>query len=550
MGLGKTYTTSRVIDWIGSCLDESTYDEAFAYFYCIKQEESRRSPTAILRSLVRQVVSGPWNRREDNIALDEAIIEIWNIHAKDKLYDIFDDWKDCLFKIPSKYPRTTVVLDALDECMENDRQILVKLFDQLNARLSGESSINTFVATRPESDLKEWLWSHHAIPMQDRKAEDIATFLRSKIEQHTRWSRSTRGFKEYIIDTLSKRSQDMFLYASLQIDILLDCKLRNDIRDALNKLPEDLNGANQDIYSAATKRTAEKSLTDKALQWVLCSVRPLTSSELLFAICQDSETDDIVAPDEAEINEDLVLGLCHNFLRLDIPVDSHKEGPRVWRLAYQAVAEFFEKSASFSHREAHCEVGRVCLMILIKTLSGSNGESTSDEEYECPCRESLGPDKFAWSRAEHIPFGETLVEYANYAWPTHVHAYEQLEARSIDGICQTLQEFLGEPNEGSLVYERWAAHSFQVMYYHSQTWSIFADRGMPLLSGSEPMMTPLSLACSLGLQTALAAHRSAHNCTQLTKRSELAWGRSSRPDIPPTAFDRSNRGYSLKGIDQ
>lgn len=534
MGTGKTYTTSRVIDWIGSCLDESTYDEAFAYFYCIKQEGSRRSPTAILRSLVKQVASGPWNRREDNIDLDEAIIEIWNKHAKDKLYDIFDDWKNCLFKILSKYPRTTVVLDALDECTEKERQILVELFDELSARPSDESSIKIFVATRPESDLNEWLRCHHAIRMQDRKAEDIATFLRSKVEQHTRWSKSTHAFKEYVIDTLSKRSQDMFLYASLQIDVLLDCKLKNDIRDALNKLPEDLNAAYSDIYNAATKRLGEKSLIDKALQWVLCSVRPLTSSELLCAICQDSETDDILAPDEAEINEDLVLGLSHNFLRLDIPIDSHKEGPRVWRLAHQAVAEFFEKSASFSHREAHCEVGRVCLMILIKTLSGSNGESTNDEDYECPCRENLGPDKSTWSRAKHfsfgaklfsfrakhisfeakhipfeakhIPFEETLVEYANYAWPTHVRAYEQLEARSIDGICQTLQEFLGEPNKGSLVYGRWAAHSFQAKTDRDPpAWSIFADRSMPSLLGPRPMMTPLSLACHLGLHTTLAA---------------------------------------------
>lgn len=508
MGTGKTYTTSRVIDWIGSCLDGSDYDEAFAYFYCIKQEESRRVPKTILRSLVRQVASGPWNRREDDIALDGAIMETWKKHSTDKFYDTFDDWKECFFNLLRKYPRTTIVLDALDECMEKDRQTLVRLLDELNARSSGESSIKIFVATRPESDLKEWLWCHDAIRMQERVAADIATFLRSKIEQHNRWSRSTHDFKEYVIDTLVEKSQEMFLYASLQIDILLDCKLKDDIQDALNELPEDLNEAYKEIYNAATKRTAEKLLIDRALQWVLCSARPLTSSELLFAICQDSEADVIVATDP-EVNEDLVLGLCHNLLSLDRPLDSHKEGPRVWRLAHQAVAEFCEKSASFGQKAAHCEVGHVCLMILIGTFStspdsdrrGSYDSPKRNKAFRCPCRENLGLDDSAWSRSIHTEFQKPLVEYANYAWPSHVRAQEQLEPRGVGELIKTLQQFLGKPNEGSVVYKRWAKHSFGCEAI-APSWSMFVDQQIRHTT-LEPMMAPLSLACYLGLQTVL-----------------------------------------------
>lgn len=514
MGTGKTYTTSRVIDWIGSSLEGSEYDEAFAYFYCIKQEESRRNPTSILRSLVRQVASGPWNRRHDNIALDEPIMEMWGEHLKDKFYDTFDDWKDCFFSLLSKYPRTTIVLDALDECVENDRQILVKLFDALNTRSSDESLIKIFVATRPESDLKEWLECHHSILMQQRMAGDIATFLRSKIEQHTRWSKSTRDFKEYVIDTLSSKSQDMFLYASLQIEILLDCKLKDDIRDALNELPEDLNAAYKDIYETATKRKAEKKFVDRALQWVLCSAEPLTSHDLLFAICQDPNADAIASTDP-EVNEDLLLGLCHNLLRLDTSrVYSRNIGARVWRLAHQAVAEFFEKSGPSSQTAAHSEIGQVCLMVLLDALGGNPVEDDSRTndgaetitDYECPCRQNLRPYEHLRLRVEgrHIPFKMPLMEYANYAWPTHVRAEEQRDARSVDRLSQMLQKFLGEPGKGSLVYNRWVEHSFHARFHDAPSWSIFADRGMPGFFGLEPMMAPLSLACYLGLRTALA----------------------------------------------
>lgn len=526
MGTGKTYATSRVIDWIGSSLEGSPiYDEAFAYFYCIKQEEMRHKPTAILRSIVRQLATGPWNRRNEKIDLHEAITEIWDKHKSDEFYNIFDDWEKCVLKLVNKYSKTTIVLDALDECDEDDRGILIDLFNTLIARKSPGGIVKIFVATRPEADLKDLL-RHHTIPMQERHISgDIATFLAAKTTNHQRWSSLTDGFKKHITDTLLKRSQDMFLFASLQIDRLLGHWLEEDIRADLEKLPRNLNEAYEAIYEKSIDTPTKKALTSRALRWVMCAARPLTSEELLFAICQDSEADAIQVP---RLDQDFLLESCQNLLRLDTSPDNPRERLPVWRLAHQAVAEFLENRGVFDSSLAHYEAGMVCLTLLLDTFdgdfswpqSGSSYDFETAEDFEddpdwgkghrCPCMRDRSPETVSKMRRDdedHQELEETLVEYAIYAWPTHVRAHEQSAPSSphLRRVSRMLQQFLGQPNKGSLIFERWYEHMV-CQAVDAPQWSIFDKRRLYAIfyKYKETEVTPIVLACYLGFYTTLA----------------------------------------------
>jgi hypothetical protein len=99
--------------------------------------------------------------------------------------------------------------------------------------------------------------------------------------------------------------QSRFQWASLQIDQLLDLPpLERVIRDRLGKLPKDLEKAYDEIYAriqAQDKRVIE--IADRAFQWVMCSCAPLSTAELIAAVCQDPDTDTVNPADDMDINE-------------------------------------------------------------------------------------------------------------------------------------------------------------------------------------------------------------------------------------------------------
>lgn len=513
--MGKTYATSRVIDWVKCSLEGSKYQEALAYFYCIEQDKTRSKATAILRSIVRQIATGPWNQRDEAIALDEAVIDIWNNHrSKDQFYDTFDEWENCLLKLLSRYPRATIVLDALDECEPSDRKQLIELFNALTSRLS---NVKIFVSTRPESDLSQWLGQHSTISIHNgRTAGDIAAFVEENIAQHDEWPHMSVELKEYMLETLQMKSQGMFLCARLQMENLQDCSYEADILERLNNLPGTLTALYEKLYLRPIGR-AEKIFRDRALRWVMCSVEPLTSNELLFAISQDPEADHIL-PTLADLSERKLLKSCNHLLLLDSSdnkdkpfADTHGGPPApVWRLAHQAVAEFFENSACCSQERSdmHYAAGKVCLMILLDTFGGTAVEDESgwhdldgrSNKRQCPCHRRPHVEEVFWPYYSHVEIQTPLAEYATHAWPIHVRTHEHRESHSNGRFYQMLQQFLGDPKEGSLIYAIWLEHASGTP--DPPKWSVVYERR--LYRSKNIMMSSISLACYLGFPETLA----------------------------------------------
>jgi hypothetical protein len=299
---------------------------------------------------------GIWNMdrkpgRKDNIALDEAVVDVWRHHQIGQFYNTFDEWKDCLFRLLSKCPRTTIVLDALDDCMEDDRKLLVELFNSLVSRLPKDSNVKIFVSTRDEIDLSKFLSQHPAILIhKGRTAGDIASVVEAKISQHGEWLYMDPKLQEHILKTLVEDSQDMFLFAQLQIESLRKYSLEGDIRNALKKLPEALTEIYDHMYERATKGYQAKAYVDSVLRRVMCSERPLTTDELLRTIPHDSNLN-VATANRQEVDERKIRTLCNHLLRLEASPDDTRP---VWRLAHQAVVTYLDtkKLDSFSEGRA------------------------------------------------------------------------------------------------------------------------------------------------------------------------------------------------------
>lgn len=540
--MGKTYSTSRVVDWIKQGLSTNDNHEAFAYFYCNKQDPMRREPKEILRNIIRQMATGPWREGGKSETIHETVHDLWETSQGTGISSTFAQWQTCLLALIDTYPRTTIVLDGFDECEEEGRKELIELFETLATRPSEDTPVKLFVSTRPQDDVLQYLDKYPAIQMKHKhNADDIETFVRTKIAAHSRWYKMSEDFRIKVIRTLLEKSGEMFLYAALQITHLLRCKTQPALEDRLEKLPDSLEKTYEQIYQNATAHPDEKKLLDRALKWVMCSLRPLTTKELRLAISQDSESDTLTEPRQ-DVDEELILVLSQNLLSLEgdtedefdhngiildytdsperednsvytvsLSLSSRSEDDnewkrgRVWRLAHQAVAEFFETGVYCNTDLAHYEIGKVCLMVLINTfcdepaLSSRTSEDWGSENcktFLCPCKDRRGP---------HGEMKNSFVEYAIWAWPTHVRAQEHREVRTVYGLSKKLQKFLGEPEKGNVIFKRWMEHVLENPYsiYNAPKWSIFGTRSMPKTGKLWGDVKPISLACYLGIYTTL-----------------------------------------------
>lgn len=514
--------------------------------------------------MIRQLATRQLKVPEKRATVDAILRDLQDQDQRHKTGSNFDIWAKCLTALIDACTETTIVLDALDECTASQRSDLITLFNNLASRVS-KAKVKLFVSTRPDLAIFKDLDPKYPIIDVQKKGikKDIATFLQARMLQHSEWSDFDPGFGKKTIDTILEKSRDMFLLASLHTDRVLRYEYQQDIEDVLQNLPDKLTEAYDEIYNQATNRVRAKEFTTRALRWVSCSARPLTTDELLFAISQDPTNDSITAADR-EVSERKILKSCQNLLSLEFTIDNDSydidnsscysdsdssdingrgHGFPVWRLAHQAVAEFLEtKDDCYLHR-AHFEAAKLCLKLLrddsfgasawilshpehsyergedfrttSKILEYSESDSGISKASLCPCTENRGPRitrRYGDFEVAHRDLQNLLAEYAIYAWPTHVRAYElsadrivrRISETALHCLSQTLQGFLGKPNEGSRVFKRWYEHTV-AGHRKGPEWCILPSRMVDSVFpwSGETNMTPILFACHFGFYTTL-----------------------------------------------
>lgn len=204
-GTGKTFLTSRVIDHVQGDLTNTKNHEGFAYFYCNQNEKARRSPLSVLQSYVRQlsnVAHGP-----DKIL---ANLRKTCSETKKRGSDLsFDDCKQLLLDAINIYPRTTLVLDALDELDEcaSDSSTRVQLIETMKTLLTeAKRPLKIFISSRPDHDNWKKFRTLPNIEVYTKENQvDIAKFLEAKVKKEE-WSDAVL---EEIKKTLLNHSEGM-----------------------------------------------------------------------------------------------------------------------------------------------------------------------------------------------------------------------------------------------------------------------------------------------------------------------------------------------------
>jgi ankyrin repeat protein len=167
----------------------------------------------------------------------------------------------------------------------------------------------------------------------------------------------------------------------------------------------------------------------------MCSFLPLKSHELVAAVCQDPDGDDIQPVD---IDIDFVLYACRNLLVVDPQLDT-------CGFSHLSAQEYLE-SRAWSLSQAHAHAAKACLVMFIA------------EERRCtassPVRNLAQMYAAMPSDAKAHNAGlASLLTYALYKWPRHVQKHGEDDVDP--NLARLLKAFLGSMDAGSGAFQHW-----------------------------------------------------------------------------------------------
>ena len=484
-GTGKTGLVCRVIETLSEELsDPETGQELrrLAIFYCSndkaktgrKETFSRADPEESLRSIVSQLCT----RKKDRYVAPtlEAKFEASGPGSDNQRPLDYSDCVEAIIEVSQTLP-ITIVLDAFDECDQDRSPTLIKHFKEVISRSPGR--VKVFVSTRSfpaiESDLK----ADPSIGVTaSRNKDDVRVFIETTLDNRIKDKELLDGvvepdLRDKILDTLTSRAQNMFLYASLLLNQLCDRNHTNDaesIRKKLDGLPENLvemyNRIMVDIHDEKNNSQRSCRLAQDTFKWLLSAQsteKPLGYQSILEAISPPER--------KADINE--VLAACRTLVKKEADTIS---------FAHYSVREHVVKMESYKPSQCNIVATRSCLRILNRFFTVD--ESTRHQLSE--------PEK-------------AFAEYALLYWPLHYEGIEQTDiAEHRAAINAMLRSFLLTKGHGNRhkygVYENWFRDA-QKMAEPLKGNKYLASK-LDALQADPP--NPLFAACVFGLEDLIA----------------------------------------------
>ncbi|KAJ6179439.1 hypothetical protein N7519_009900 [Penicillium mononematosum] len=449
-GTGKSFLTSAVVKHIEDM--KGSQMEGFGYFFCNQDEKNRREALPVLRSLVRQFAAPKGSTESVRRSLQDARERATNRASQ------LSSSECCrqLVEAFNLYSTSVIILDALDEVLDDELDILVEALEDAIAETKDRGRVKLFVASRPEKNIgaKYGSSSTVIIQAQDNK-KDIEKFVTKEMDKFEKKHPNSElaAMKDTVVRVILEKCDNMFLWAALQVKQIVQCDTVESIDYALETLPKGLDGMYDQIYrKIQTRFPPEQAIAERTFKWVLCSPYPLTSEELLSAARMAIEKDDIKLA--SCVKQETLLSICENLLIVD--TDGR------WRFFHLSAREYLEKALEM-YQNAHSYCAQVCLLSLMRTF---------------------GPETLPGSSQD--PFDEThpFSHHAQTCWAFYALAPQPEEDQSVI----LLKKFLGSPNKSSAFYVRWLDHIKE----HSLSVQL-PFRAGPLLSHEDlaPATTPM-----------------------------------------------------------
>ncbi|MCJ1321376.1 hypothetical protein MMC15_006720 [Xylographa vitiligo] len=250
------------------------------YFFNARGTLLEKSYTGLMRSLVHQLLT-------QSRAL---LTELFLVYRKKKYIQGYrGDWhaeelRNFLSSaLNSQTQPISLFVDALDECLEHERQDVVSFLEQLTGfSRFAQLSVSILFSSRYFSDI--YIEECNEIEPEKWNNNDISEYVEHRLSKI-----SAKQGESELQQEIVRKSQGAFLWVVLVVDNLI--KNRHETiaekRKQLQQVPSELDQLFTSILKAVDRDELQK--TAKVIQWILFAERPLSPQELFTAIAFDTE---------------------------------------------------------------------------------------------------------------------------------------------------------------------------------------------------------------------------------------------------------------------
>ncbi|OBT66018.1 hypothetical protein VE03_03233 [Pseudogymnoascus sp. 23342-1-I1] len=369
-GIGKTMIATFLVDELK---ERTQYSESalFAFFFCDNKDERQRTATAVLRSLLVQLL------RQQPSFFDYIQSE-YEKYGEYKFKDVFCLDFGALWMVFEKILRDpaersiTIIIDALDECEEESKSNLVKVlndfFDPNSRNNKGKSStlvqsVKIIITHRPEPSIERgFLNGNPPLKVDSGLINlDLLKFIEEKTKKLQNDLDLDSEKTGQIRDALESKAEGTFLWVSLVLGDMDKRDTQGNITDLLDKLPSGLPEAFERILRKI--KSTHEHVASFILRIVFIARRPLKVDELaIICLLGLGAYDKTTLPTDRDLNEwRREYRCCGAFLKLD-------EERQTVHLVHQSAKDFLEDLSSHDDlagfypeaRASNCDMLHIC----------------------------------------------------------------------------------------------------------------------------------------------------------------------------------------------
>ena len=203
--LTLTNRSSLVVDRLSNSIAGEKV--AVAYYYFDFRDQECQSADGMLSSLLKQL-SVPTS------VLPHPVLELYQNSTRQQRQPRHEDLEEVLLLTCRTFDRVFVVIDALDECCEDERKAVLRSLDMLHKG----SCCSIFVTSRPHpEDIKKAFELFPKIDIE-ATASNLKKYVQREIESKENLDEIDELFKDEIVEKISHGAGHMYDIPSFFLD--------------------------------------------------------------------------------------------------------------------------------------------------------------------------------------------------------------------------------------------------------------------------------------------------------------------------------------------
>lgn len=401
----------------------SSRDSILSYFFCESDSEHQRTATSILRGLLYQII------KQCPPFIEHMILK-YDIQGE-RLFTSFDALWAVLMDIgrASEGAEIYCIVDALDECETESRDILLQQIYQSFTKATDTSLVTTsvhfLIVSRPYPEIGDYLYVFRSVDLASYKeiSNDLQTMIYDRVQDLAKRKKYSESLVLKVSRLLKEKANGTFLWVGIACEELKRAPSK-DAMKILEARPRGLYPLYQALLNAAVaaSNSSEYPRVKRLLAVVTFALRPLTIAEIAEA-CRLYLDEDINS--RLQFTRE-IIDLC----RLLVVIDDNG----YVRLLHTSVQDFLmTEMREINSAESNYMVACRCIEVIFQNCRPGMDRSALD-----PTHGFLGYSVLHWPQHASLAQTEFIVQSKHEqffqdvlgTWKTWLENYNYLKRGS------------------------------------------------------------------------------------------------------------------------